>query len=113
MTTSTGYADAVARNLMETRLHRARPGWRCRCGRCRHLIVLAALRPGRTALGHPAEAAGQGPAAGARAAAGAPAPTTSGAQRTRRYRDDGAARRAPGTGPGGAGVHGGTALTPE
>lgn len=33
--------------------------------------------------------------------------------RTRRYRDDGAARRAPGTGPGGAGVHGGTALTPE
>ena len=46
MTTSTGYADAVARNLMETRLHRVRPGWRCRCGRCRHLIVLAALRSG-------------------------------------------------------------------
>lgn len=46
MTTSTGYADAVARNLMETRLHRARPGWRCRCGRCRHLIILAALRSG-------------------------------------------------------------------
>lgn len=46
MTTSTGYADAVARNLMETRLHRARPGWRCRCGRCRHLILLASLRSG-------------------------------------------------------------------
>jgi hypothetical protein len=40
------YVQAVARHLAETRLHKSRTGYRCRCGACRHQILTIAARTG-------------------------------------------------------------------
>ncbi|MFT4127951.1 MAG: hypothetical protein QM662_17200 [Gordonia sp. (in: high G+C Gram-positive bacteria)] len=43
--TSKRFVEAVAAHL-NTRLHQARGGYRCRCGSCRHQIHAAAARAG-------------------------------------------------------------------
>lgn len=39
------YTRAVARKLAG-RLHRSAKGYRCRCGQCRHIILVSAARAG-------------------------------------------------------------------
>lgn len=47
MVETDNYLEAVARCLVNRRLHQgAKPGRRCRCGGCRHTILRSARRAG-------------------------------------------------------------------